>query len=93
MNHEQYLKIIEWATSEHSGVSSISICRYMLNLNPTNKVYFAPSDKSDRTRCRRLLATIPEWWDRLDEMKRFNKDWSEQVELIKSEKELPLILN
>ena len=87
MENEQYLKLIEWATSDHQGVSSGAICRYMLNLNPADgwRVYMPPSDASDRGRCIRLLNTCPEWWKRIDEMKRFNEDWAEQVELIKKE--------
>lgn len=84
---EKTYKLLDWATNDDTGVSSIAIFRYMLNMNPSSdyRVFIPPSDASDRGRCIRLLNFIPEWWSRIDEMKRFNEEWAKQVELIKKE--------
>lgn len=69
MKEQDLLKIIDWATGEHTGMSSKALCRKMLGIRASsNWGYPAPSDASDRGRCIRLLNLIPEWWDRLDEM-------------------------
>lgn len=69
MTNETLLKIIDWSTSENTGMSSKALCRFMLGIRASsNWGYPAPSDADDRSRCIRLLNLVPEWWDRLDEM-------------------------
>jgi len=102
MTDKQLRKIIDWATSDDTGSSSIALCRQMLGL-PTGKYGItAPFDSADRGRCIRLLNLIPEWWNRLDEMAKvsgitvttFSKNglkteergWKEQIPLIREER-------
>ena len=100
MNKEELLKIIEWAIGDDTGISSKALCRHMLGIYPEQRNH-APSDADDRGRCIRLLNLIPEWWDRLDEMKMFpsseityfknnqvltrQEGWKEQIPLIRKE--------
>ena len=98
MKDEQLLKIIEWATGDDTGISSMALCRHMLGIYPEQRNH-APSDADDRGRCVRLLNLIPEWWDRLDEMAEIpgtkvltfqhgeiERGWKEQIPLIKAER-------
>lgn len=78
--------LLDWATGEDTGASSIALFRYMMGLEPISWGYMAPSDKHDRGRCIRLLKKFPEWLLRLDEMKKF-EGWGEQIPLIKQELE------
>ena len=86
MTESDMLKIIDWATGEDTGTSSTDLVRFMMNLFPNNWGFFiAPSDADDRGRCIRLLNLFPKWWDRLDELAKIDKLWSEQVPLIRKE--------
>ena len=76
-------ELLKWLLSDDTGVSSITLCGYMLGIEPSWKN--SPSDKGDRGRCIRMLKTTPEWIDRLDEMKKEGVGWGEQIELIKKE--------
>lgn len=66
-------RAVEWATSSDTGISSEALCCYMATGSITRKHWNAPSDAADRGRCIRLLKLIPEWVDRLDEMKALDK--------------------
>lgn len=103
MKRVDYLKIIEWATGDDTGVSSKALCRFMLGLTNRAASFDCPSDADDRGRCIRLLNLIPEWWDRLDEMAVLPsvnvsvfilgaievqpQGWREQIPLIRKESE------
>jgi len=84
----KHIRIIEWSTGDDTGLSSQAICRYMLGIKTKTRWHDhnAPSDASDRGRCIRLLNLVPEWWDRIDEMRGLSQKWSEQITLIKNEK-------
>ena len=89
----------EWLLGDDTGSSSKMLCAHMMGLNPASNT--PPSDASDRGRCIRLLELIPEWTDRLDEMKKYpsrkylaisgtgtevrEEGWTEQIDLIREE--------
>lgn len=74
-------KLIQWLLSDETGCSSKHIVGHMFDID----VYeYAPCDASDRMRCIKLLKIIPEFMERIDEM-RIYKGWDEQIELIKKE--------
>lgn len=62
-------RAIKWATGSDTGISSEALCSYMTTGTVDRPRWNAPSDAADRGRCIRLLQLIPEWVDRLDEMK------------------------
>lgn len=93
-------RALEWLLSGSTGVSSETLCAHMLGL--TRGHYSSPpSDAGDRSRCIQLLNKIPEWWDRLDELKDGSSPerlvisgrginverngWAEQIPLIRKE--------
>jgi len=78
---EADMKLIKWLLSDDTGLSSMSLVEHMLGLEVTGR---APSDKWDRARCVRLLRLMPEWIDRLAEMKQYS-GWQDQVGLIAEE--------
>jgi len=82
--HLNSRNLLEWATGNDTGVSSVALLRYMMGFEPNDWGFMAPSDRDDRGRCIRLLKKFPEWLDRLDEMKKFS-GWKEQIPLIKDE--------
>ena len=73
--------LLGWLLSDDTGCSSMAICAWMLGKDYSHG--FPPSDESDRGRCIRLLELMPEWVERLDEMKEISKNWAEQIDLIK----------
>ena len=91
-----------WLLGDDTGMSSKMLAAHMLGLKPVRNT--PPADASDRGRCIRLLEIIPEWIERLDEMKKYpnheylsfssggmetkSEGWSNQVELIKKEMNL-----
>lgn len=64
-------RALTWATGGDTGISSKALCAYM-SVGMTERRHSAPSDAADRGRCIRLLRLIPEWIERLDEMKRLD---------------------
>lgn len=69
-----------WALSGDTGISSESICAHMTG-NPKNDHFGIqpPSDAADRGRCIRLLELIPEWIERLPEMKQYDANARESI--------------
>lgn len=102
MTDKQYKKLLEWVIGDDYGLSSQAIVRFMLGIGPKRSFYDYPADSADRGRCIRLLNLVPEWWDRLDEMKdtpkarvyiwrdgklvTYDEGWEEQIPLIKKER-------
>lgn len=64
-------RALVWATGGDTGISSNALCAYMA-AGMTDRRNNAPMDASDRGRCIRLLKLIPEWIERLDEMKQLD---------------------
>lgn len=60
-----------WLLSDDTGVSSKAIARHMA-LGHDMGYSSPPSDSSDRGRCIRLLELIPEWINRLGEMRQYD---------------------
>ena len=58
-----------WLLGDDTGMSSKMLAAHMLGLKPARNT--PPTDASDRGRCIRLLEIIPEWIERLDEMKKY----------------------
>lgn len=72
-----------WALSGDTGTSSEALCSHMTG-NPVIRSG-PPSDASDRGRCIRLLELIPEWLQRLDEMRQYdNPDKKQDAFVINS---------
>lgn len=65
-------RALQWALSDDTGISSETMCCYFTD-SPMRSWSGAPSDAADRGRCIRLLKLIPEWIDRLDELKTLDK--------------------
>ena len=57
---------LEWIVGDHTGLSSRTIWAMMMGVPCANPS--APYDNDDAWRCARLLALIPEWRARLDEV-------------------------
>jgi hypothetical protein len=66
MSKSIHERAIEWLLGDDTGMSSKSLCAFMLG--NTMRFGYPPSDSFDRGRCIRLLDLIPEWWSRLDEL-------------------------
>jgi hypothetical protein len=70
-------RAVEWALGDDTGISSRTLCAFMLGINSSNGCRphgfsYPPSDAADRARCIRLLKLIPEWVPRLPELSRGN---------------------
>ena len=88
MTKDKEKKIIKWLLSDDTGASSKSIATFMTGNKPNGWGFSPPSDKYDRGRCSRLLDLIPEWWNRLSEMKALSREWSEQIDILLLEHKL-----
>lgn len=64
-------RALQWSLSDDTGVSSETMCCYFTG-SPMRQWSGAPSDAADRGRCIRLLQLIPEWVERLDELKKLD---------------------
>ena len=85
MKNEDYIKIIDWTIHGDTGLSSKAILTQMLGLySVVEDSMTPPSDRWDRQRCKKLLRLMPQWIDRLDEMK-FYDGWDGPVEILKTE--------
>lgn len=63
-------RALQWALSGDTGISSETMCAYFTGVKKGGPFGSqAPSDAADRSRCIRLLKLIPEWIERLDELK------------------------
>jgi len=63
-------RALQWALSGDTGISSETMCAYFTGVEKGGPFGSqAPSDGADRGRCIRLLKLIPEWVERLDELK------------------------
>ena len=63
-------RALQWALSGDTGISSETMCAYFTGVKKGGPFGSqAPSDAADRGRCIRLLQLIPEWIERLDELK------------------------
>lgn len=66
---------LRWIVGEHVGLSSKSIWAHMMGAGRPEYGWSHPHDPDDLSRCLRLLRTIPEWRDRLPEMRRRSPSW------------------
>jgi len=63
-------RVLKWAFSGDTGISSETMAAYFTGVKKGGPFGSqAPSDAADRGRCIRLLNIIPEWVERLDELK------------------------
>lgn len=65
-------RVLFWALSGDTGISSETMAAYFTG-NPAVRYTGAPSDGADRGRCIRLLELVPEWIERLDELKQLDR--------------------
>lgn len=77
--------VIEWIHGGERGTSSNTIVEFMEGLPPgtmSGNSCFGnhPHDPSDLARCIKLLIHVPEYRDRLSEMKAVSKVWSALVD-------------
>lgn len=74
------MRALEWAASDDTGASSLTILRHMIGLSVTQGFgAFAPSDGGDLGRCLRLLRLVPEWEPRIPEMAALSNAWAALV--------------
>jgi hypothetical protein len=71
-------KALNWLAIGEVGTSSKTIACRLLNL-PNSREYH-PSDPDDLSRCIKLLNSVPEFRERLDEMKVVSPAWKALVE-------------
>lgn len=77
-------KLAPWVIG-NVGASSETLFAHMTGT--TDKLSWhedSPRDADDRKRCIVLLNCVPEWWDRLDEMKQYH-GWASQIDEIRKE--------
>ena len=72
-------RALSWAVGAHTGTSSKAIFGVMTG-NPPSDGYCYPHDGGDLERCLLLLALIPEWRARLDEMRSVGPEWAALVD-------------
>lgn len=73
----------EWLRSGNVGLSSKAIASKMTGINFVKTEIWGlphPSDPSDFKRCVDLLIAVPEFKDRLDEMKEVSPTWAALVD-------------
>lgn len=68
-----------WAATADTGVSSLAILSMMTGVQPTSRFCY-PHDGSDLGRCIGLLNAVPEYRERLAEMKVVGPEWSALVD-------------
>ena len=70
------MRALEWAASDDTGASSLTIYRHMLGLSHKGAYgVVEPADGGDLGRCLRLLRLIPEWNERMPEMAELSNAW------------------
>ena len=70
INMKNNPKAIKWIVSDDTGTSSKVIWAVMMGVPPSEiKNSSTPSDVGDFGRCYRLLKLMPEWEQRLDELR------------------------
>lgn len=84
---EIYTKAINWILSDDTGISSKVIWGVMMKAEKYYRSY-TPSDPSDFGRCYRLLKLIPEWEERLEELRVAGEKWGVFVDNYKKMCEL-----
>lgn len=72
-------RAVWWSTHGETGLSSETIWNFFMKQNPTYEIHH-PCDADDFSRCYKLLEAIPEWKDRIQEMKGLSKEWDILIE-------------
>jgi hypothetical protein len=72
-------RAMRWTSQGETGASSLTMFAVMTGNKPRYG-YSYPLDGSDLGRCLKLLALIPEWRARLDEMRSAGPVWSALVD-------------
>ncbi len=73
-----YKAIAKWALGPDTGASSKAIATHLMGINSDGFADY-PHDGGDFNRCETLLATVPEFRERLHEMANTNKYWAALV--------------
>lgn len=73
------VRAARWAATGKAGTSSRAIMGVMTGAPPDNG-YCYPHDDRDLGRCLGLLAAVPEWRGRMDEMRAVGPEWSALVD-------------
>lgn len=68
-----------WAAGSNTGESSKAMLKVMLGERPKTSFCY-PHDNSDLGRCIGLLDAVPEYRERLDEMKAIGPEWKALIE-------------
>ena len=74
---------VEWLANGERGLSSDCIATVLSGLDCMSRDFGLvqyPRDPSDFIRCEKLLARVPSFAARLDEMKYLSKEWRSLVE-------------
>jgi hypothetical protein len=73
------LRAAKWAASSSTGASSLALLKVMLGDRPKTSFCY-PHDGSDLGRCIGLLDAVPEYRERLAEMKAIGKEWAALID-------------
>lgn len=71
---------IAWLRHGERGISSEAIFAHLTGVPVGNMGMSPPYDASDLRRCRLLLAAVPEFAARIDEMAQVSPQWARLVE-------------
>jgi len=71
-------KALNWLSKGDVGLSSMTIFHHLIGTEKFN--IDIPHDPSDFGRCYRLLKEVPEWNNRLHELKSLSKKWSNLID-------------
>jgi hypothetical protein len=78
MNQSEYERVVWWWNYGEHGLSSEAI--YYTMIRSAKVITGHPYDPDDFRRCYLLLEAVPEWKERLDELKVLSKQWSNLVD-------------
>ncbi len=73
-----------WAENGEHGISSKTMFNHLAKKIQVrglkNDYQFPPSDPSDFSRCHKLLQAVPQWKERLNELKTISPVWEKLVD-------------
>lgn len=75
MSDDIQRRAVEWMARGDKGSSSEAIWTVMMGARPKSRFCY-PSDTDDFGRCHRLLSCIPEWRERITEMRDVGPQWA-----------------
>lgn len=73
-----------WLFGPTTGLSAECLWRTMMGVPEPDgpRCRYHPLDEADRGRCMALLEAVPEWRERLSEMRAVSPEWDAAVDLL-----------